>query len=404
VKYLVILLLILTGCSSQKLDTADTSLCESNFEKCSDFIAKNERNGVIVIGFLLREMTNKGELQAYAESLSSISLKNIDTGNRYQIDFKLRNFGAIEVEPGGYCLDYIKTTRKFPLEKCKKSQITVKPGEIKNAGYWLAGIRYTGRKTHFRVFDMGAKKIDLLEKAKQYYGKNMHNWLITSSKVDGDTSIAGFWYAAGEDFKVFEFSDGNLVFNNSGFRESKSLLGTWSWKNSQGAVKLHNNFGEYRLTAKEEKLVLQYENIEGSGGITIGFRNPFRNWSLEHYYDYPVINYQRSNLDAISKKLNKSIFFKVSFNSVKPPIIPRIGKKTLMRPEKYYIKHSNVGTLDEELFLEDFYKWRFSIEASDYALTVCVINGSYPEECRKKGKNVLVFELGNKFPVYGAGI
>jgi hypothetical protein len=404
VRYLVVFLLILIGCSNQKLDKADTNLCQSNLEECSNFIAKNERNGVIVIGFLLREMNSKGKLQPYTESLSSISLINIDTGNRYQIDFKLRNFAAIEVEPGGYCLSHIKTTRKYPIEQCKKSQITVSPGEIKNAGYWLAGIRYTGRKTHFRVFDMGAKKIDLLEKATQYYGKNMHNWLKTSSKDDGEPNIAGFWYAAGEYFKVFEFRDDNLAFKNSGFSESKNLLGTWSWKNNQGAIKLHNNYGEYRLTAKEEKLVFQYENIKGSGQITIGFRNPFRNWSMEHFYDFPVINYQRGSLDAISKKLNKSIFLKVGFNSVKPPIIPRIGKKTLMRPEKHYIKHSNIGALDEELFLEDFYKWRFSLEASDYTLTVCVINGSYPEECQNQGKDVLVFELDKKFPTFGTGI
>lgn len=410
-KYLIPLILLVSGCatnssSQKKMDNCSNleTMVGSCTNSIKDQLAGNQ-NGAILIGFLLHKMNNKERLSKNIDRILSISLKNVENGNSYNINLNNRNFGMKTVEPGVYCLSKVTTYVNFSINLCNKGTIPVNPGEIKNAGYWLAGINYDTDKVKLKVFDTNAKKIDLYEDATKYYGNFIEEELKVSPKVSASDSIVGYWYTTEETIKTYLFeADGNYYKSSELYDNGNlNLSGYWSWTKDTGEAELKNKYGYFKMTKQNEKLLAIYENIKGLGVRWLAYRNPIRLWDLNKEYDSPVVQYDRSTLEKVTAQTKKSVYIEINYNSSEPKHIARVGKKVFMRPNGQKVVRSNLSSTDEKKILDTFYKWRFATEAENQTLTICMINGEYPDECLSPGSESIIFESGKKYPIHGMG-
>ena len=389
-KYLILIIILLSGC-----------VTNSPIKKTQ---SKKEQNGALLMGFLLLKMNNKEELSNQFDQVLSIRLKNLESGTSYTVNFSNKNFFMISVEPGIYCLSNIKTYKNFSMNLCKKGKIAVNPGEIKNVGYWVAGIYYDADYVNFKVFDTNTRKIDLFENATRYFVDFYQENVKLNEKITASHPIAGYWYTVRDTVVTYLFETNGSYYSSSEYQEGNlSLGGSWTWDNGRGNAELKNKYGSLKLQQKDDKLLAIFENIKGYGTRWLGFRNPIRTWDLDNEYENPVVAYDRSALDKVSQETNKSIFVKIKYNSSKPYYIARIGKKVFMRPNEQRVVESNVSVEEQNAILDKFSSWRFSREDDNQELTICMINGDYISECSSSNKDIVVFELGKKFPIKGMG-
>jgi len=410
-RYLILLILLVSGCATNSNYQNKLNDCLNLDEltvSCKTFIkehAEKHQNGAILIGFLLRNMDNKGKLGREMARVLSIRLKNVENGKYYNINLSSRYIGMKLVEPGTYCLSKVTTYENFSINLCSKGKITVNPGEIKNAGYWLAGINYNADEVTLQVFDTNAKKIDLYEDAIKFYDK-FHEEKLNNYPLSSDSdSIVGYWYTAERDVKTYLFKDDGSYYKTSELFGDSNLThsGNWDWSDNLGKSEQKNKYSSFKMIKKNGNLHAVFENKKGLGGRWTAYRNPIRHWDLGDEYGSAVVQYDRSALEKVANGASKSVFIKINFSSYKPKVIPRVGKKLFKRPHGEKVLKSNVSSSEEKLILDTFYKWRFSSVGEDLSLTICMINGEYPEECLSPQGQFLIFELGKKYPVKGMG-
>ena len=408
-KYLIPLLLLVSGCASNSSSQKNIENC-SNLKRMVGTCAEAQKtqvdgkqNGAVLIGFLLRKMNNKDRLTKNMDRLLSISLKNVESGKSYNINLSGKNFGMKTVEPGVYCLSRVTTYVNFSINLCDKGTIPVNSGEIKNAGFWLTGINYDSDEVKLKVFDTSAKKMDLYEDATKYYANFFEEKLKTSPKSTVLNSIEGYWYTTEETVKTYFFDADGSYYKASELYDhgNLNLSGYWSWSKGSGKAELKNKYGSFKMIKKDDKLLAIYENVKGLGVRWIAYRNPIRFWELENDCESPVVQYDRSTLDKVAAQIKKSVYVKIDYNSTEPPHIARVGKRVFMRPHGQKVVKSNISSEEEEMILNTFHKWRFAKEAKNQTLTICMIKDVYPTECLSPDSEFIIFESGKKYPERG---
>jgi hypothetical protein len=411
IKYLMALLLLVSACASNTSNHKELGTCsnlkgtENDCSKTLNKLSAANQDGAILIGFILRKMNNKDKLTKYLDRIISINLKNIESGRSYVIDLNGKNFGLKSVEPGVYCLDKVTTYVNLSINLCDmNATIPVNPGEIKNAGYWLAGINYDTDEVKLKVFDRNTKHINLYENATPYYADFAEKLKISpySSTLD---SIEGYWYTAEETINTYLFDENGSYYkaNDLYNQGNLNLGGDWSWVDGVGNAKLKNKYGSFKMIKKNEQLLAIFENINGLGVRWIAYRNPIRLWDLENNDESSVVEYDRSALERIAAQTKKSIFIEIEYNSSEPTHISRIGKVVFMRPHEQQVVKSNITLEQENEILKTFHKWRFTTEAKNQKLTICMITDAYPAECSSPDNQSIIFKLGKKYPIHGMG-
>ncbi len=391
---LLLSVFLISSCkTTNEFDNNQISILESEINKQND--------GAILIGFLLKSMSNKEKLTNKVDRVLSISLKNIHSGELYSINLNSKNFGIKKVKAGVYCLNKVVTYINFSISLCDKERITVNPGELKNAGYWLAGINYDVEKVKLRLFKTNTQKLELYEKSSKYYGEFLNEELGSNYIVNSNKSIIGYWYTSTDYLKTYLYDSNGKYFTSDDLsnRGNFKFSGTWSLENGDGVTKLHNGYGSSKIKIYNGKLYSTFENKHGSGTLMVGYRNPIRLWELKDEYTSPVVGYERGLLDNIAQNLNKSIYLKVKYSSKSPRTPKLLGKSVFKRPHDYEVISSNIPVEYEKEIMNKFYKWRFKDEVTEQILTICLINGNPIEQCDEKGKVVIAFELGKAFPL-----
>ncbi|WP_282109453.1 hypothetical protein [Shewanella algicola] len=411
IKYSIALLLLVSACTSNTSNHKELGTCsnlngaENDCSKTLNKLSAANQDGAILIGFDLRKMNNKDKLTKYLDRIISINLKNIESGRSYVINFSGKNFGLKSVEPGVYCLDKVTTYTNFSISLCDmNATIPVNAGEIKNAGYWLAGINYDTNEVKLKVFDRNTKHINLYENATPYYADFAEKLLISPYSTTLD-SIEGYWYTAEETIKTYLFDENGSYYKSNDLYNQGNLTlgGNWSWVDGVGNARLKNKYGSFKMVAKKDQLVAVFENINGLGTRWVAYRNPVRLWDLKNNGESAVVQYDRSTLDKVATQTNKSIYIEIEYNSSESTHIPRIGKVVFMRPHEQHVVKSNITLEQENEILKTFYKWRFTTEAKNQKLTICMITDGYPAECSSPDNQSIIFQLGKKYPIHGMG-
>lgn len=109
---------ILNGCAS----TSNTS-------------SSNTGNGMLVIGVVLHGMNDAGQVDSGQYPVSSLSVKNLDDGQSYDIQLSA-NHGMATLPAGTYCVNSIVPQNGASLTYCAQPFFKIDAGKILVAGYF----------------------------------------------------------------------------------------------------------------------------------------------------------------------------------------------------------------------------------------------------------------------------
>ena len=97
-------------------------------------IAGNPGNGMLVIGVLLHEMNAAGQVGSGLYPVSSVAVRNLDTGHVDAIQLS-SNHGIATLSAGTYCVDSLLRPNGDALTYCAQPYFKVNPGKILVAGF-----------------------------------------------------------------------------------------------------------------------------------------------------------------------------------------------------------------------------------------------------------------------------
>ncbi|BDY06981.1 hypothetical protein [Ferrimonas sp. YFM] len=360
-------------------------------------------DGYILMGFILKSMSNKGTLFDDREPVTSITIKNIDTRESFKIDLVGNNFALKKVSPGVYCLNKITTYKNVSFKLCDKGRIAVNSGQIKNAGYWIAGVNYDNSRPMFKLFYKDTYKINLYENAAKIYSGDLTDFLKEQPNASIRNSAVGYWYTAKESEETYLLDSNGKVYQTDDFRNegNLSLRKSLSWTEFDGSIDFNGKTSKYMAWKEKEKLKVMVEYSNGHGHRWVAYRNPLRNWDFGREFETPVVTYSRAALEKVAQNENKSVFIEVEYDAVDPSVSPLIGKRAFKRPVNRTVLRSNVSQESERDIVDDFFRWRFKEVGNKQKIVICLIKDSHPGECANLAGNYIEFRLGTPFPVAG---
>ncbi|MDE2070727.1 MAG: hypothetical protein KGJ04_05640 [Gammaproteobacteria bacterium] len=100
----------------------------------SHAVAGNPGNGMLVIGVLLHDMNAAGQLDSGLYPVSSVAVKNLDTGHVDAIQLS-SNHGIATLSAGTYCVDSLLRPNGDALTYCAQPYFKVNPGKILVVGF-----------------------------------------------------------------------------------------------------------------------------------------------------------------------------------------------------------------------------------------------------------------------------
>lgn len=100
-------------------------------------------DGMLVIGAKLYNMNNAGVVDYSQYPLSTLSVKNLDSGRAYNIELD-SNHGMTALPAGTYCLNSVRPQNSSPLVYCAKPFFRVNAGKILVAGYFDFAVNLSG--------------------------------------------------------------------------------------------------------------------------------------------------------------------------------------------------------------------------------------------------------------------
>ncbi|HKS93320.1 MAG TPA: hypothetical protein VJS16_01535 [Gammaproteobacteria bacterium] len=100
----------------------------------SHAVAGNPGNGMLVIGVLLHEMNAAGQMGSGLYPVSSVAVRNLDTGHVDAIQLS-SNHGIATLSAGTYCVDSLLRPNGDTLTYCAQPYFKVNAGKILVAGF-----------------------------------------------------------------------------------------------------------------------------------------------------------------------------------------------------------------------------------------------------------------------------
>lgn len=100
----------------------------------SHAVAGNPGNGMLVIGVLLHEMNAAGQMGSGLYPVSSVAVRNLDTGHVDAIQLS-SNHGIATLSAGTYCVDSLLRPNGDTLTYCAQPYFKVNASKILVAGF-----------------------------------------------------------------------------------------------------------------------------------------------------------------------------------------------------------------------------------------------------------------------------
>lgn len=97
-------------------------------------VAANPGNGMLVIGVLLHDMNGAGQVGSGLYPVSSVAVKNLDTGRVDSIQLS-SSHGIATLSAGTYCVDSLLRPNGDALTYCAQPYFKVNAGKIVVAGF-----------------------------------------------------------------------------------------------------------------------------------------------------------------------------------------------------------------------------------------------------------------------------